>query len=127
MSAEAVVQRQLEAYNARDLDAFVAQYADGVELYRPPAAAPALVGRAALRDFYARERFVHDGLHADLLHRSVLGATVIDHERIHGVRRCSCVVVAATSTSRTSRKPARRSQPSIAAGLGMNQTLRIIA
>lgn len=38
MSAEAVVQRQLEAYNARDLEAFVAQYADDVELYRPPAA-----------------------------------------------------------------------------------------
>ncbi len=93
MSAEAVVQRQLDAYNARDLDAFVAQYADDVELYRPPAAAPALVGRAALRDFYARERFVHADLHADLLHRSVLGATVIDHERIHGVRPAPFEVV----------------------------------
>ncbi len=86
MSAEAVIQRQLDAYNARDLDAFVAQYADDVVLFRPPAVEPALVGRAALRDFYARERFAHLGLRADLLHRSVLGATVIDHERIHGVR-----------------------------------------
>lgn len=90
---EVIVQRQLDAYNARDLDAFVAKYADDVELYRPPAAAPALVGRAALRDFYARERFVHVGLHADLLHRSVLGATVIDHERIHGVRPAPFEVV----------------------------------
>ena len=86
MSAAAVVQRQLEAYNARDLDAFVAQYADDVELFRPPAPAPALVGRAALREFYAHARFVHVGLHAELVHRAVLGATVIDHERISGVR-----------------------------------------
>lgn len=92
-SAEAVAQRQLEAYNARDLDAFVACYADDVELFRPPATAPALVGAAALRDFYARERFGHAGLRAELLHRSVLGATVVDHERIHGVRPAPFEVV----------------------------------
>lgn len=84
-SPEAVAQRQLDAYNARDLDAFVACYADDVELFRPPAVAPALVGAAALRAFYARERFGHLGLRAELLHRAVVGATVIDHERIHGV------------------------------------------
>lgn len=83
---EAIVEAQLVAYNARDLDGFVACYAADVELFRPPATTPAMIGRGALRDFYARERFVHAGLRAELLHRAVLGTTVIDHERIHGVR-----------------------------------------
>ena len=81
-----LVQRQFEAYNARDLDRFCAQYAADIEVFRPPAAAPALAGMAAFRAFYASERFIHAGLHAQLLGRLVLGRTVIDHERIHGVR-----------------------------------------
>jgi hypothetical protein len=84
--AATVVERQLTAYNARDLDAFVACYADDVVVYRPPATEPAMVGRAALRAFYQRERFVHEGLHATLLGRHVMGETVVDHERIVGVR-----------------------------------------
>ncbi|MGE5666021.1 MAG: hypothetical protein ACM3ZD_05270, partial [Betaproteobacteria bacterium] len=44
------VQRQLDAYNARDLETFVAQYAEEVEVVRPPAPAPVLVdgGRTGL-------------------------------------------------------------------------------
>jgi hypothetical protein len=44
----AVVQRQLDAYNARDLAWFVACYAPTVKVYRPPAAEPALACRQAL-------------------------------------------------------------------------------
>ncbi len=84
--AVAVVERQFTAYNARDLDGFVACYAADVVVYRPPAVEPALVGRAAFRDFYQRERFGHAGLHATLLGRLVHGDTVFDHERITGVR-----------------------------------------
>jgi hypothetical protein len=94
-SPEAIAQRQLDAYNARDLEAFVACYSADVELFRPPALEPALVGAAALRDYYARERFGHVGLRAELLHRAVVGATVIDHERIHGVRPTPFEVVVA--------------------------------
>ena len=86
MTPEAVVQRQLDAYNARDLDAFVACYADDVELFRMPSPQPALRGLAALAEFYATERFTLPGLRADLLNRMVLGDKVIDHERVHGVR-----------------------------------------
>lgn len=81
----APVQRQLDAYNARDLDAFVAQYADDVRVYRLPAAEPTLVGKAALADHYARNRFNLSDLHAELVNRMVVGNKVIDHELITGI------------------------------------------
>lgn len=84
--AEAAVQRQLEAYNARDLERFLAEFSPQVRVYRPPATAPAIEGIDALRAFYASERFNRPALHADLLGRMVLGNKVVDHERISGVR-----------------------------------------
>lgn len=86
MSAEAVVQRQLDAYNARDLERFVACYADDVRVFRPPAAEPAIVGKQAFAEHYARNRFNRPALRAELRARMVLGDKVVDHERIHGVR-----------------------------------------
>jgi hypothetical protein len=84
--AEAVVQRQLDAYNARDLERFLAEYADDVRAYRPPAVEPALAGKQAFVDFYSTQRFNLPVLHAQLVNRMVLGGKVIDHERITGVR-----------------------------------------
>lgn len=86
MSPQAVVQRQLEAYNARDLQRFLAEYSEGIRVFRPPAALPAIVGKKAFGEFYATQRFNHAGLHAELVNRMVLGNKVIDHERIAGVR-----------------------------------------
>jgi hypothetical protein len=86
MDPVAVVQRQLEAYNARDLARFLAEYSDDVEVFRLPAAAPAIVGKKAFGDFYATQRFNHAALRAELLARMALGNKVIDHERISGVR-----------------------------------------
>ena len=79
------VQRQLDAYNARDLGRFVAEYADDVRVFRPPAAEPVLQGKAALADHYARNRFALPDLHAALLSRMVAGNRVVDHERIVGL------------------------------------------
>ena len=76
----AVVQRQLEAYNAKDLDALLALYAEEAELHEFPATLLAR-GSAALRERFAI-RFQEPNLHAELLHRIVAGNTVIDHERI---------------------------------------------
>jgi hypothetical protein len=80
-----VVQRQLEAYNRRDLEAFAALFADNVEVWRMPAGTPALAGREALRAFYATQRFNRPALHAEIVHRHVFGNKVFDHERIHGL------------------------------------------
>jgi hypothetical protein len=84
-TAEAVVQRQLEAYNARDVARFVACYADDVRVYRPPAEQPVLAGRSALAAHYAANRFNLPGLHAELVARLVMGNKVIDQERIVGL------------------------------------------
>ena len=84
--AEAIVQRQLEAYNARDLERFVMEFSPTVAIYRPPAAEPTLSGRAALAEHYATHRFNLPQLHAEILNRMVFGNKVVDHERITGVR-----------------------------------------
>jgi hypothetical protein len=85
MTPEALVQAQLDAYNAHDLQAFVACYSDDIKIYRPPATEPALAGKAAFADFYATQRFNLPGLQAQVLNRMVLGNKVIDHERITGL------------------------------------------
>lgn len=85
MTPEALVQAQLDAYNAHDLQAFIACYSDDILVYRPPAAGPALAGKAAFADFYATQRFSLPALHAQVLNRMVLGNKVIDHERITGL------------------------------------------
>jgi len=77
---EAVVQRQLEAYNARDLEALLAVYAEDAQIFEHPAK---LVGSgaAALRERFGA-RFKEPNLHATLRHRMVLGNTVVDHELV---------------------------------------------
>jgi hypothetical protein len=85
MTPLAVAQGQLEAYNRRDLEAFLAFFSDEVRIYRLPALSPAIDGKPALREFYASQRFNREGLHAELLGRTVLGDKVFDHERIHGL------------------------------------------
>jgi|SRR5689334_13997794 len=80
MSPEAVVQRQLDAYNARDIDALVAIYAADAQMFEHPAK---LLARGApnLRERFVG-RFKEPNLHAQLLQRVVMGNTVIDHERV---------------------------------------------
>ena len=86
MTPEQRVQEQLDAYNAHDLPRFLAAYAEDIHLWRVPETTPILAGKPAFADYYARERFCLPTLRAELLNRIVVGQTVIDHERIHGVR-----------------------------------------
>ncbi len=85
-SPEALVQAQLEAYNQRDLATFVAQFSDDVRIYRPPATAPVIQGKATFSDFYQNERFNLPNLHAEIVSRMVVGNKVVDYERISGIR-----------------------------------------
>lgn len=86
MPPEAIVQRQVDAYNARDLASFIAVYSDTIKVFRPPATQPSIEGRAAFAEFYATQRFNRPGLHAQIVNRMIFGNKVIDHERISGVR-----------------------------------------
>lgn len=79
-------QRQLEDYNARDLDRFVAEYTDDVVVYRLVGTAPLLVGKHALAEQYRNNRFNVPGLHVELVNRKVFGNKVIDQELVTGVQ-----------------------------------------
>ena len=81
-----VAQRQLDAYNARDLESFLAEYTDTVAVYRLSESTPFLVGKAALSEHYRTNRFNLPGLHAQLVNRMVFGNKVIDQERVTGVQ-----------------------------------------
>ena len=92
-----VITSQFDAYNARDLDAFIGHFADDIKVYRMPAITPAIEGKAALAAFYATERFNRPALRAELINRIVAGAQVFDHERIWGVGDVPIEVVAVFS------------------------------
>jgi hypothetical protein len=83
--AETIVDEQLEAYNARDLERFMATYAGDVEIYRPPAVEPVIRGASDLADFYRSNRFCHPELRAEVVNRLAAGNLVSDHERVHGL------------------------------------------
>ncbi|MGY6553310.1 MAG: nuclear transport factor 2 family protein [Wenzhouxiangella sp.] len=85
MNPEDFAQRQLEAYNDRDLERFLAQYTEDVEVYRLPSPEPVLVGKAAFAEHYRTQRFNLPLLHAELVNRMVFGNKVIDHERVTGL------------------------------------------
>src|SRR3954447_14464324 len=80
MSPEAVIQRQLDAYNARDIDALLSIYAEDAETFEHPATLLA-AGSAALRARFAA-RLQEPNLHARLLSRIVMGNIVVDCEQV---------------------------------------------
>ena len=77
---EAIVKAQLEAYNARDLNTFLATYAEDAQLFEHPSKLVAS-GVAQLRERYAA-RFAEPNLHALVIKRIVMGNFVIDLERV---------------------------------------------
>jgi hypothetical protein len=86
MSPVEVVQKQLEAYNARDLERFLRCFSDDVRVFRPPNGEPVISGKPDFAAFYANQRFNRPALKAEILNRTVLGNKVFDHERIFGVQ-----------------------------------------
>lgn len=81
LSAADIVQGQLEAYNAQDLDAFCAFYADDAVL-GTYGGDVATVGLAAIRERHAKLFAEFPQNRAELLNRIVVGANVIDHEQV---------------------------------------------
>ena len=85
LDPEVFAQRQLDAYNARDLEGFIREYAEDVVVYRLPDPNPVIVGREALAAHYRENRFNRPELHATLVIRLVFRNKVIDQELIVGV------------------------------------------
>ena len=79
-SPEIVIQQQLDAYNNRDLEAWLATYADDAQQFEFPATLLAS-GHVQMRERSA-PRFQEHNLHARLLKCTVMGHIVIDHEEV---------------------------------------------
>jgi putative hydrolase of HD superfamily len=75
-----VIQRQLAAYNAKDIDALLATYAIDAEQYTLHGERLAK-GHEDMRSRF-RTRFAEPNLHARLLSRTVMGDIVVDLELI---------------------------------------------
>ncbi len=85
-SPETVVQRQVEAYNARDIDAFLSFYAEDVKIARLPLGEVSYDGREAMRPRYSRLFDENPELNCTIVNRTVHGNWVVDQEFVSGVK-----------------------------------------
>lgn len=79
----APVQAQLDAYNRREIDPFVACYTEDVRVYDLVTGALKLEGIAAFHEAYARQFAEAPEKRAWLLNRHVAGPLVLDTEHVH--------------------------------------------
>lgn len=80
-SPETIVQRQLDAYNNRDIDAFMETYSDDVQLFNFPREIRSK-NKAEMRKRYAGYFASTPDLHCEIKNRIVHGNKVIDKEKI---------------------------------------------
>ncbi len=75
---EAVIQQQLDAYNARDIDAFMACWADDALYYEHPDTLLAS-GKSEIRERHIA-RFKEPSLFGERIKRMMVGNLVVDQE-----------------------------------------------
>ncbi len=79
--AEKIIQTQLEAYNNRDIDAFMATYTSDIKLYDYPEKLKS-EGQKSIRESYSKFFKNTPDLHAFIKKRIVIGNKVIDEEQV---------------------------------------------
>lgn len=84
LSPEEVVQAQLERYNARDIEGFMALMSDDVVVADFESGKLSATNYGAVKSTYKALFRLSPELKSELLHRIVLGNKVIDHELITG-------------------------------------------
>jgi hypothetical protein len=84
MTPEQIVQLQLDAYDAHDIDAFVATYTEDVEIYDHPSTLR-MQGHDALRTSYAALFERAPDLKTHITSRITYNDFVIDDETVTGV------------------------------------------
>jgi hypothetical protein len=74
-----LIQRQLNAYNARNIHAFLATYADNIQLYNFP---DSLIGsgKEKMKEMYEGFFKTANNLHCKIVDRININNTIIDHE-----------------------------------------------
>jgi len=78
---ETIVQKQLDAYNARDIDGFMDTYTDDISLFNYPSEKRSQ-GQEEIRKGYADFFTTTPDLHCEVKNRIVIGNKVIDEEII---------------------------------------------
>lgn len=78
---EQIVQRQVNAYNARDIDTFLEVYADDIEIFNFPNE-PGSKGKEMLRGRFSKMFERVPNLYCEIKKRIVIGNKVIDREHI---------------------------------------------
>jgi hypothetical protein len=82
---EQLVQRQLDAYNKRDIDAFMETYSDSVKLFQFPNRLTTK-GKEQMRMGYKSFFEANPNLNCEIKNRIVQGNIVIDQERVTGLQ-----------------------------------------
>lgn len=80
-----LVQEQVNAYNARNIEAFLAPYTDSIAIYDQASGKLLMQGKEQMRKRYAGIFEKATELHCQVVNRIVMGNTIIDHERITGM------------------------------------------
>lgn len=79
----APVEAQLMAYNAQDLDGFVAAFSEDIRFFKPPQAEPIAVGHEAFRAIYEQGAFKRrPPWQIELGGRIACGNLVVDWEKV---------------------------------------------
>lgn len=92
-SPREIVDRQLLAYNSRDIDAYCALFASNAVISKLNVHQDLAQGIDAIRKYYTT-RFSNPKLHCEVKARIELGDFVIDHEQVIGVADGSLEVIA---------------------------------
>jgi imidazolonepropionase-like amidohydrolase len=80
-----LVQEQLNGYNSRNIEAFLAPYSDSTAIYDQASGKLLMQGKEQMRQRYTAMFDKAKELHCQLVNRMVMGNTVIDQERVTGV------------------------------------------
>jgi hypothetical protein len=80
---EALVQQQVNAFNAGDIEAFLTPYSDSIELYNFPGTLW-IKGKELMRQQYGSIFTQFPNLHCEIKGRIVKGNFVVDHESVSG-------------------------------------------
>lgn len=84
MTVEQVVQQNLEAYNARDLDKFMSSFSEDIEMYNFTDGKMTAKGLSQVRKIYQELFDLSPQLYSTIVKRIVFDNKIIDHEWIEG-------------------------------------------
>jgi hypothetical protein len=81
-----LVQQQVNGYNLRNIDVFLAPYSDSVVIYDVDGKV-LMRGKPAIREEYTKYFNKTPELHCQIVNRMVLGNTVVDQEKLTSATR----------------------------------------